>query len=296
MRGDELFARRMNPDCFGFPPSNMALLRLGALRYIGRCWTLDDIEEATAISREVLRTFFHKFLLYGSNFLYHKHIIVPATTTYCSKFELVFSLPGFNGCIGSSDGTHIGMHYCDSWAVHNNLGHKLNIPSRTYNVTVTHWRQILGSTSGHPSTWNDKTIVLFDELVRGVNTGDFYGDNEFKIFERDREDNIIEVTYFVAWFMVDNGYLSWSCTVLPVKDGASYKYIRFSEWLESMRKDVECTFGIIKGRFCVLKYGLHLQSIKKCDQLWFTACALHNRLLFVDGLDKNWTTGVNSNW
>ena len=182
----------------------MVLLLLGALRYIGRCWTFNDIEEATTISRKAIRTFFHTFLLYGSNVLYHKHVTVPATTTGCAKFESVFSLAGFNGCIGSSGGTHIGMHSRD--------GHKLNIPSRTYNVTVTHWRQILGSTLGHPSTWNDKTIVFFDELVRGVNTGDIYGDNKFKLLERDREGNIIEVTYVVACFMVDNGYLSWSYT------------------------------------------------------------------------------------
>ena len=28
--------------------------------------------------------------------------------------------------------------------------------------------------------------------------------------------------------------------------------IRWSKWLESMRKDVECTFGIMKGRWRIL--------------------------------------------
>jgi len=96
--------------------------------------------------------------------------------------------------------------------------------------------------------------------------------------------------------MVDNGYLSWSCTVPPIKDGVSYEHIRFSEWLESMRKDVECTFGIMKGRFCILRNGFRFHSIEKCDQTWLTCCALHNRLLFVDGLHKNWETGKLSNW
>ena len=162
MRGDELFARWMNSDCFGLPPSNMPLLHLGALRYIRRGWTFDDIEEKTAISREILRTFFHNFLLYGSNVLYHKYVIVSATKTDCAKFESEFLLAGFNGRMGYFDGTHIGMHSCASWAAHNHLCHKLNILLRTYNMTVTHWRKILGSTSGHPSIWNDKTIAIFD--------------------------------------------------------------------------------------------------------------------------------------
>lgn len=191
MRGGELFSGWINPDSVGSPPLNMVLLLSGALRYIGRGWTFNDMEEATAISREAIYTFFHKFLLYGSTVLYHKHVTVPATTIYCAKFESVFSSAGFNGYIESSDSTHIGMHSCASWAAHNHLGHKLNIPSRTYNVTVTHWRQILDSTSGHQSTWNNKTIVLLDELVRGVNTGDIYGDNEFKLLERDKKGNLI---------------------------------------------------------------------------------------------------------
>ena len=269
---------------------------LGVLQYLGRAWTFDEIQESTSISREVIRTFFNTFLVYGSSVLYNNHVTVPATTTDSKVFESLFASAGFNGCMGSTDGTHIGMHTCATWAANSHLGHKLNIPSRTYNVTVTHWRQIIASTCGHPSTWNDKTIVLVDALVRGVNDGDIYSDNEFKLLETDKDGNIVEVIYLGAWFMVDNGYLSWSCTVPPIKDGVTYKYIRFSEWLESMRKDVECTFGILKGRFCVLRYGLCIQSIKRCDQLFLTCCALHNRLLFIDGLDKNWSSGEKSNW
>ena len=95
---------------------------------------------------------------------------------------------------------------------------------------------------------------------------------------------------------MDNGYLNWSCTVPPIKDATSYESIRFSEWLESMRKDVECAFGILKGRWSILRYGLRFASIEKCDKLWLTCCALHNKLLFVDGLHESWEEGVASKW
>ena len=123
----------------GTAPSDIALLLLGALRYIGRNFTFNDIEEANGISREVNRSFFHQFILYGSTVLYHQHVTIPATTTNPSKFEEIFRSAGFNGCCGSTDATHIGMLHCAVWAAHNHLGHKLSIPSRTYNVTVTHW-------------------------------------------------------------------------------------------------------------------------------------------------------------
>ena len=91
--------------------------------------------------------------------------------------------------------------------------HKLNVPSRSYNITLSHSRQILYSTSGHPSTWNDKTIVLYDTLVRGVHDGDILSDYEFELLEYDENNSIVKVIYKGVWFIVDNGYLSWSCTV-----------------------------------------------------------------------------------
>ena len=73
-----------------------------------------------------------------------------------------------------------------------------------------------------------------------------------------------------------------------MKYGLTYKCIRFSEWLELMRKNVECTFGIMKGRFCILRYGIRSKSIEIFDEIWKTCCALHNMLLSIDGLHKDW--------
>ena len=55
-----------------------------------------------------------------------------------------------------------------------------------------------------------------------------------------------------------------------------------------MRKDVECTFGIMKQRFSILRYGVRMEKIKNVDEIWLTCCALHNKLIFIDGLDKDW--------
>ena len=88
--------------------------------------------------------------------------------------------------------------------------------------------------------------------------------------------------------MVDNGHLAWSITMLPMKYNIVHKWIRFYEWLESMRKDVECTFGILKIRFCILRHETRVKSIERCDDIWKTCCALHNMLFFIDSLHENW--------
>jgi DDE superfamily endonuclease len=71
---------------------------------------------------------------------------------------------------------------------------------------------------------------------------------------------------------------------------------RLSQWIESFRKDVECVFGILKGRFRILKTGIRLEGTLAADHVWLTCCALHNLLLEVDGLDKRWEEGVQSDW
>ena len=64
-----------------------------------------------------------------------------------------------------------------------------------------------------------------------------------------------------------------------------------------MRRDVECTFGILKGRWRILKTGIRIYGVDRVDEIWLTCCALHNWLLDIDGLSDKWNDGVLvSNW
>jgi hypothetical protein len=107
---------------------------------------------------------------------------------------------------------------------------------------------------------------------------------------------MVPVRYNGAWLLVDNGYLRWPTTIPPFKESIHYNDIRFSEWLESMQKDVECTFGILKGRFRILKTGVCLHGVEATDKIWLTCCALHNYFLELDGLDETWESGLPSDW
>ena len=57
-----------------------------------------------------------------------------------------------------------------------------------------------------------------------------------------------KITIDGCYVVVDNGYLQWSTNVPPYKNSANRSELRFSQWLESLRKVVDCTFGILKGR------------------------------------------------
>ena len=66
----------------------LGLLLLGVLRYLGRGWTFDDLEEATAISTHVHRDFIHQFLQFGRNVLYPKHVKYPINTHVLFAFHM----------------------------------------------------------------------------------------------------------------------------------------------------------------------------------------------------------------
>jgi hypothetical protein len=107
----------------------------------------------------------------------------------------------------------------------------------------------------------------------------------------------ITVQYQGAWNIVDNGYMQWSTSIPPMKLPVLCCDTRWSEWIESMRKDVECCFGITKGHFRKLKSPTHTRSIESVEKIWKTCCALHNWLLDIDGLDNEWQCGVvSSDW
>ena len=158
------------------------------------------------------------------------------------------------------------------------IGFKMSHTAQTYNITVDHRRQILATKSGHPARWKYKTLTLFDNFMTNLKDGIIMQDMHFDLYKSTAAaadesggtiPNIVKTQqrHQGAWLLVDNGYLAWPTTVPPIKTKSSRTEIRFSSWLESMRKDVECTFGILKGRWRILKTGIRLNGVECADKI-----------------------------
>ena len=106
-REGDWFPNVGKPDATGRPGAPLELLVLGALRYLGRGWTFDDIEEATAISEETNRRFLHEFIRVGATIMYDKYVVAPTTAAEAEEHMHEFEEAGFPGCPLSSDGTHV---------------------------------------------------------------------------------------------------------------------------------------------------------------------------------------------
>ena len=65
----------------------------------------------------------------------------------------------------------------------------------------------------------------------------------------------------------DNGYHKWGTSMEPSKAPENEDELRWSEMLESLRKDVECFFGILKNIFSILKYGSRFKKWEIIDNI-----------------------------
>ena len=160
MKQHPMFRKKNITNCSGEASVPLELLLLGFLRYAGCGFTLDDLEEVTAISRETHRRFILQFIEYGLSCLWEQYIIKTATMADGDYNSQLFPVARFSGCIGSVDGTHVVIERCSDWAINKYKGYKLNKPSHNYNnVACNHMREFLSCTKEFPATWNDKTTI-----------------------------------------------------------------------------------------------------------------------------------------
>lgn len=234
---EKWFPRWMGKDATGKQSSPLELLILGAFRYLGRGLTFDDLEESTAISEEVHRVFFHKFIEVGSTILYDRWVKAPQTADEIEQHMFEFKQAGMPGAFASTDATHIIHETCNWKSRRAHIGFKSKHATRTYNLTANHRRRILTTTRGNPGSFNDKTLILFDSFIQDVKSGRIHDDYTFELLEY-RGEEVVAVKYKGVWIVVDNGYHAWSTTVPPCSNSIYRNEIRWSEWVESMRKDV----------------------------------------------------------
>ena len=130
IRRDNWFPKNDVCDCRGVMGVPLELLVLGSLRYLGRGWTFDDLEEATGISEESHRVFFHRFISCVRKFLFPKWVKAPQTASEIEDSMSEYAAAGYPGCIGSTDASHIIIDKCYKHLKNQNLGGKSSQTTR----------------------------------------------------------------------------------------------------------------------------------------------------------------------
>ena len=198
-----------------------------------------------------------------------------------------YTARGLPGCVGSVDCVHIAWDRCPS-QYFNMFKGKEGFPSIAYEVICTSRKFVQSVSCGHPGSRNDKHIVITDKSVIQLLEGNgWLNSKSWRTMGPDRQIKTFTGVYLIC----DGGYHRWPCLVSPVKSGpAGSPTMKWSGKLESVRKDIEGVFGILKRRFRFLKNFINLSCQKSVDNCFVTCCILHNMLLKADGyLEENLT-------
>lgn len=231
-------------------------------------------------SSKTIHAFFHKWCEQFAKDQYPRWCYPPKTQAEIDETIGIYGKCGFPGCFGSIDVVHVAWGRCSAGEYHAYCG-KEGYPTVAYEVVVDHLRRILAVVRGQPGARNDKAIVRLDQLVLTVKEGRLYGDVVFMV----RTVSGLK-TIKGLYMITDGGYHKWRCLQSTDKHASLEAAVLFSKRMESVRKDVECVFGILKKRFTLLSSHIQLQTIEEIDSVFFTCCTLHNMLLADDGWDQ----------
>jgi hypothetical protein len=276
-------------DSCGIRGCSLQVKVLSVLRVLGRGVCFDELYDGSGCSESMMSRFFHEFLIIFNDRLFHCSVKAPATQNEVSKLEKIYGFLGMAGAIGSTDCTHIALGKCPvHWR--NSCVGKEGFPTVSYSMTCDHTRRIMACSGGFPGTYNDKTISRYDSLITAVGSDKLFTDFEYQI----QTEQGLE-TRKGAHLICDGGYHHWNHMICGFKQSDEEQRTLFSCQLESVRKDVECCFGILKMRFQILANPIQYHDknlkkyISKINNTVWTCVILHNLLLAYDGLDKLWT-------
>ncbi len=262
---------------------------LSVLRILGRGNVFDECFDGSGCSESLIASFFHRFLDRFVARLFKCMVCPPVNADELAEQMHIYERLGLNGACGSTDVTHVPLGKCPrNWQ--NSCTGKSGKPTLAYSATCSHSRRIFYCSAGFEGSKNDKTISKYDSFIGQVRTDPLYTN---AVWPMNTSSGTVQRSG--AYLICDGGYHKWFEMMCGIKHTSSIPHSLWSCQLESVRKDIECCFGILKMRFTILANPLQYHSktpfefLAKMNNIVHSCCILHNWLLSYDGLDNLWT-------
>jgi hypothetical protein len=266
-----------NTDAFLRQPVPLVCKLLASFEMLGRGVPAAVPAQLIGCSQEILREFYKEFLFNVATNLnsYIRFPQTPEEVRYCTETYAGENLPG---CMGSIDCVHVpwpkAIASLRSWYVG-----KEGVPTIAFQVIVDHSRRILSVSQPHPGSLNDKTIATMDSNLYAVRTLPLFTNYLWQARTAGSTNETMRGVYLIC----DGGYHFWRilqrCSVVS----SNPRILHLVNRISSARKDVECTFGILKSRFRSLKVPILFNEVSHVKNLFLTCCIFHNMLLDHDG-------------
>jgi hypothetical protein len=239
------------------------------------------LQEMSGISEPVLSKFIAKWEPWFID-KYHSDWVKMPEGEELDKAQAMFQKCGLAGFVSSMDVVHIKYDRCP-WAQRAIHTGKEGYPTLGFQFHCGHNRKIYWhSPEGFPGARNDKTVVRYDEFQQQLKNNPIYSAREYEVYlSADGERrNLVGVHS-----LCDGGYHKWMTSICGAKHTEEADMKAFSGLCESVRKDVECLFGILKKRFRCLGVPCLAHFAENINNMVKVCSILHNMLLAHDGLD-----------
>jgi len=259
-------------DSKSVPPR---LLLMASFKRIasGAHWA--TIAECAFVSAPVLRRFFaHKFVPYfASDAYYSKHVHYPKTVDSISATEHAYRAHGLPGCVGSVDVVH--MPWDAAPAAINRMFYNGRKGAATYAsvVTVDSDCVVLHATDARPSASSDATLTRDDEYHDALHTNALYSDYEYELLDASGNTVATKGVYTIC-----DCTLNTHCAMMAAIDAPTEEEMAWNERVESVSKDVETCFELLKKRFQILRIPSFVRDFEQIKDTWRTCLVLHNIL------------------
>lgn len=212
-----------------------------------------------------------------------EHVYYPRTFAELEPILAEYQSKDLPGAGGSIDVVHVKWSTCPAGDFNKCKG-KESFPSLACQCISNHGRRILGIAPVQYGARSDKHIVRLDPIVHLIKNA-WYKEVEWTHFDITGESKTSKGVYLIC----DGGYLRWKTLICPYRGAPEHgRRGYFNTNLESIRKDVECTFGILKKRWRILDYGIHYTDMAYCEQIFVVCAMLHN--MMVDSLETRLST------
>ena len=203
----------------------------------------------------------------------------------------IYALLGLVGCCGSMDATN--LIWIQVPKMHSNAAAGDKGKGLLINVVCDHNKEVIFVQPSVFATNNDKISVKYNDFILLLKEKKIYKDVVYRVRTGLGENDYIELSQ--VWVVVDGGYLEETIMICGFPASSVPMEYKFTDWVASVRKDVECFFGILKARWRWFRNPITVHFQTTIDDAFITACIFHNMILRHDGLDRRWEDEVNWN-
>ncbi|GJW54610.1 ALP1-like protein isoform X1 [Tanacetum coccineum] len=206
--------------------------------------------------------------------LYYDKFLRRPTATDIKKTEEKHGLPGMLGSIDC-------MHW--DWknypkSLHGQFKRSTNkYPTLMLEVVADQKLWIWHAYFGVPGTNNDLNVLyglpLFDDEIADIASKCPFVVNGH--------------TYMKCYYLADGIYPAWSTFVKTFSVARDEKTLKFKRVQEAVRKDIERAFGVLQGRWGIIRQPARAMQINILKRIMYCCIILHNMILEDEGFEVN---------